>query len=154
MQAGVNPASAAGSAPLRSAASSLLRWLGLDLAALRCEPPVLSADQRDVLELGELIERSPAAGFALDIAANDVQLTIALTGDAAQLPAAYAASTVTVSAAVQPEGVQRAVLEAQAMERPVIVSDLAAGGERRIHRQRRPTSTSRNDLARRVCRGH
>jgi glycosyltransferase involved in cell wall biosynthesis len=34
---------------------------------------------------------------------------------------------VTVSAAVQPEGVQRALLEAQAMERPVIVSDLGAG---------------------------
>jgi glycosyltransferase involved in cell wall biosynthesis len=28
---------------------------------------------------------------------------------------------------VQPEGVQRAILEAQAMARPVIVSDLAAG---------------------------
>jgi len=32
-----------------------------------------------------------------------------------------------VSAAVQPEGVQRSMLEAQAMERPVIVSDLGAG---------------------------
>jgi glycosyltransferase involved in cell wall biosynthesis len=32
-----------------------------------------------------------------------------------------------VSAAVQPEGVQRALLEAQAMARPVVVSDLAAG---------------------------
>jgi glycosyltransferase involved in cell wall biosynthesis len=32
-----------------------------------------------------------------------------------------------VSAAVQPEGVQRAILEAQAMGRPVIVSDLGAG---------------------------
>jgi glycosyltransferase involved in cell wall biosynthesis len=32
-----------------------------------------------------------------------------------------------VSAAIQPEGVQRALLEAQAMARPLIVSDLAAG---------------------------
>jgi len=32
-----------------------------------------------------------------------------------------------VSAAVQPEGIQRTPLEAQAMARPVIVSDLAAG---------------------------
>jgi glycosyltransferase involved in cell wall biosynthesis len=45
----------------------------------------------------------------------------------ADMPAAYAAASVVVSAAVQPEGVQRAILEAQAMARPVIVSDLGAG---------------------------
>ena len=43
------------------------------------------------------------------------------------MPAAYAAATVVVSAAVQAEGLQRAILEAQAMARPVVVSDLAAG---------------------------
>jgi glycosyltransferase involved in cell wall biosynthesis len=43
------------------------------------------------------------------------------------MPAAYAAATVVVSASVQPEGLQRAILEAQAMARPVLVSDLAAG---------------------------
>ena len=43
------------------------------------------------------------------------------------MPAAYAAACVVVSGAVQLEGVQRAILEAQAMARPVIVSDLAAG---------------------------
>ena len=43
------------------------------------------------------------------------------------MPAAYAVASVVVSAAVQPEGVQRAILEAQAMARPVIVSDLGAG---------------------------
>ena len=42
------------------------------------------------------------------------------------MPAAYAAASVVVSAAVQPEGVQRAILEAQAMARPIIVSDLGA----------------------------
>jgi glycosyltransferase involved in cell wall biosynthesis len=42
-------------------------------------------------------------------------------------PAAYAAAMAAVSAAVQPEGLQRALLEAQAMARPVIVSDLGAG---------------------------
>ena len=45
------------------------------------------------------------------------------------MPAAYAVASVVVSAAVQPEGLQRAILEAQAMVRPVIVSDLAAGPE-------------------------
>jgi glycosyltransferase involved in cell wall biosynthesis len=45
------------------------------------------------------------------------------------MPAAYAVASVVVSAAVQPEGLQRAILEAQAMGRPVIVSDLGAGPE-------------------------
>jgi len=45
------------------------------------------------------------------------------------MPAAYAVSSVAVSAAVQPEGLQRTVLEAQAMSRPVLVSDLAAGAD-------------------------
>jgi glycosyltransferase involved in cell wall biosynthesis len=44
-------------------------------------------------------------------------------------PAIYAAAAVAVSAAIQQEGVQRAVLEAQAMACPIIVSDLAAGPE-------------------------
>ena len=43
------------------------------------------------------------------------------------MPAAYKAACVVVSAAIQPEGVQRSILEAQAMARPVIVSDLGAG---------------------------
>jgi glycosyltransferase involved in cell wall biosynthesis len=45
------------------------------------------------------------------------------------MPAAYAAAHVAVSAAIQPEGVQRAILEAQAMAKPVIVSDFAAGAD-------------------------
>jgi glycosyltransferase involved in cell wall biosynthesis len=36
---------------------------------------------------------------------------------------------VVVSAAVQVEGLQRAVLEAQAMGRPVVVSDLSSGAD-------------------------
>jgi glycosyltransferase involved in cell wall biosynthesis len=43
------------------------------------------------------------------------------------MPAAYKAACVVVSAAIQPEGVQRSILEAQAMARPVVVSDLGAG---------------------------
>src|SRR5206468_10403642 len=52
-----------------------------------------------------------------------------MVGPTQAMPAAYAAACVVVSAAVQPEGLQRAVLEAQAMARPVIVSDLAAGAD-------------------------
>ena len=54
---------------------------------------------------------------------------IRMAAPVADMPAAYAAAGAVVSAAVQPEGLQRAILEAQAMGRPVIVSDLAAGPE-------------------------
>lgn len=52
---------------------------------------------------------------------------VRLTGAVDDMPAAYAAATAVVSASIQPEGLQRAILEAQAMARPVVVSDLAAG---------------------------
>ena len=52
---------------------------------------------------------------------------IRMAAPVADMPAAYAAASVVVSAAVQPEGLQRAILEAQAMARPVVVSDLGAG---------------------------
>ena len=52
---------------------------------------------------------------------------IRMAAPVTDMPAAYAAACVVVSAAVQPEGVQRAIVEAQAMARPVIVSDRAAG---------------------------
>jgi glycosyltransferase involved in cell wall biosynthesis len=54
---------------------------------------------------------------------------IRMAAPVADMAAAYAAAAAVVSAAVQPEGLQRAILEAQAMGRPVIVSDLAAGPE-------------------------
>src|SRR5664279_4515736 len=52
---------------------------------------------------------------------------IRMAAPVADMPAAYTAAAVVVSAAVQPEGLQRTILEAQAMVRPVIVSDLGAG---------------------------
>jgi glycosyltransferase involved in cell wall biosynthesis len=52
---------------------------------------------------------------------------IRMEGAAVDLPAAFAAATVVVSASVQAEGLQRAILEAQAMARPVVVSELGAG---------------------------
>jgi glycosyltransferase involved in cell wall biosynthesis len=53
--------------------------------------------------------------------------SIRMAAPVPDMPAAYAAAHVVVSAAIQPEGLQRALLEAQAMGKPVIVSDLAAG---------------------------
>jgi glycosyltransferase involved in cell wall biosynthesis len=54
---------------------------------------------------------------------------IRMAAPVADMPAAYAVASVVVSAAVQPEGLQRAILEAQAMARPMLVSELAAGPE-------------------------
>lgn len=63
------------------------------------------------------------------VASTGTADVVRLAGAVEDMPAAYAAATVVAAAAVQPEGVQRAVLEAQAMARPVVVSDLAAGPE-------------------------
>jgi glycosyltransferase involved in cell wall biosynthesis len=54
---------------------------------------------------------------------------IRMAAPISDMPAAYAAAAVVVSAAVQPEGQQRAIIEAQAMARPVVVSDLGAGSD-------------------------
>jgi glycosyltransferase involved in cell wall biosynthesis len=54
---------------------------------------------------------------------------IRMAAPVSDMPAAYAAAEAVVSTAVQPEGLQRAVLEAQAMARPVVVSDLGAGAD-------------------------
>jgi glycosyltransferase involved in cell wall biosynthesis len=63
------------------------------------------------------------------VLASETADIVRLSGSIADLPAAYAAANAVVSAAVQPEGLQRALLEAQAMARPVIVSELAAGAD-------------------------
>jgi glycosyltransferase involved in cell wall biosynthesis len=63
------------------------------------------------------------------ISATGTADVIRVAGAVEDMPAAYAAATVVVSAAVQPEGLQRAILEAQAMARPVVISDLASGPE-------------------------
>jgi len=61
------------------------------------------------------------------VLATQTSDVVRMNGPVDDLPAAYAAASVVVSAATQPEGLQRAILEAQAMARPVVVSDLGAG---------------------------
>jgi glycosyltransferase involved in cell wall biosynthesis len=68
-------------------------------------------------ELWDLVHSTPAAEV------------VRMAGPMQDMPAAYAAATVVVSAAIQPEGLSRAILEAQAMGRPVVVSDIATGPE-------------------------
>jgi glycosyltransferase involved in cell wall biosynthesis len=78
--------------------------------------------------VGEDEGRSRYTGDLWDeVTANDLTAVVRLIGPVDDMPAAYAISSVVVSAAIQAEGLQRAILEAQAMERPVVVSDLGAG---------------------------
>ncbi len=62
-----------------------------------------------------------------DVVARGLTDVVRLIGPVTDMPAAYSVSSAVVSAAIQQEGLTRAVLEAQAMERPVVVSDLSAG---------------------------
>ena len=77
---------------------------------------------------GEDQGRTRYTGEVWDLVlATDTTDVIRLAGAVDDMPAALSAATVVVSAAIQPEGLQRALLEALAMEVPVVVSDLAAG---------------------------
>ncbi len=79
---------------------------------------------------GEDQGRSRYSGELWDlIVSTQTSDVVRMTGPVDDLPASYAAASVVVSAATQPEGLQRAILEAQAMARPVIASDLGAGPE-------------------------
>jgi len=78
--------------------------------------------------VGEDQGRSRYTGELWDmVMANGTTDVVRMAGPMEDLPAALAAATVVVNAAIQAEGLQRAILEAEAMARPVVVSDLGAG---------------------------
>jgi glycosyltransferase involved in cell wall biosynthesis len=78
--------------------------------------------------VGEDQGKSRYSGELWDLVLNTgTTEVIRMAGPIDDLPAAFAASTAVVSAAIQPEGLQRAILEAEAMAKPVVVSDLGAG---------------------------
>ena len=80
--------------------------------------------------VGEDRGRTRYTGELWDLALSTGTMdVIRMAAPVADMPAAFAAASVIVSAAIQPEGVQRAILEGQAMARPVIVSDLGAGAD-------------------------
>jgi glycosyltransferase involved in cell wall biosynthesis len=90
-------------------------------------------DTRIILVVGRMLRRKGhhvmvrAVRRLKDMGLKDFLCgVIRMGGVCSDLPAAYAAASIVVSAAVQPEGMQRAILEAQAMARPVAVSDLGA----------------------------
>ena len=79
---------------------------------------------------GEDAGRSRYSGELWDLVLATETAGIVRMGPApADTPAAYGAATAVLSASVQPEGLQRTILEALAMARPVAVSDLAAGSD-------------------------
>jgi glycosyltransferase involved in cell wall biosynthesis len=63
------------------------------------------------------------------VVASDAADVCRIVNFPADKQAAFAAATIAVSAATQAEGTARAVLEAQAMALPLVVSDLATGPE-------------------------
>jgi glycosyltransferase involved in cell wall biosynthesis len=78
--------------------------------------------------VGEDQGKSRYSGELWDLVlATGTTEVIRMAGPSDDLPAAFAAATVVVNAAVQPEGLQRAILEGEAMAKPVVVSDLGAG---------------------------
>jgi glycosyltransferase involved in cell wall biosynthesis len=78
--------------------------------------------------VGEDPGRSSYAGELWDlVVATQTSDVIRIVGPPDDVPAAYSAATAIVSPAIQLEGSERSVLEAMAMARPVITSDLGAG---------------------------
>jgi glycosyltransferase involved in cell wall biosynthesis len=78
--------------------------------------------------IGEDPGHSSYAGELWDLVqATGTSDVIRLAGPPGDLPAAYGAAVAVVSPVIQLEGSQRSLLEAMAMARPVIASDLAAG---------------------------
>ncbi len=83
-----------------------------------------------IVFVGEDRGRSHYTGELWDLVlATGTVDVIRMAAPVNDIAAAFATASAIVSAAVQPEGLQRALLEAQAMEKPVIVSDLAAGAD-------------------------
>lgn len=80
--------------------------------------------------IGEDNGRSSYSGELWDmVLATGTSDVIRIAGPPTDAPAAYSAAFAVVAAAVQLEGAQRGLLEAMAMARPVIASDVAAGPE-------------------------
>jgi len=78
--------------------------------------------------VGEDLGHSSYSGELWDLVqATGTSDVIRIVGPPDDVPAAYSAAVAVVAPAIQLQGSQRDVLEAMAMARPVIASDLAAG---------------------------
>lgn len=110
-------------------AGRMLRRKGHDVV-VRAAERVKAMGLADVLFVfaGEDHSRSRYTGELWDLVmSTGTADVVRMAGPTDDMPAAFGTAAVVVSAAVQPEGLQRSILEALAMARPVLVSDLAAG---------------------------
>jgi glycosyltransferase involved in cell wall biosynthesis len=64
-----------------------------------------------------------------EIRARGLEGVVRLTGNCDDMPSAYMLADVVVSASIEPEAFGRVIVEAQAMGRPTIVSDIGAVDE-------------------------
>lgn len=95
------------------------------VAAIRDEVPrfvcILAGEDQGKTGFRETVE-----ALTRKLGVDDI---VRLVGHVDDMPAAYSLATVSVSAAIAPEGFQRGMLEAQAMASPVLVSDVGPGVE-------------------------
>lgn len=109
----------------------LTRWKG-QLAAIMAAARLHAGGRRDFLLLlaGDAQGRD---GYTDELHAAVVQSgledAVRIVGHCDDMPAAYALADIVLSPAIEPEPFGRVAVEAQAMRRPVIVSDAGGGCE-------------------------
>lgn len=97
-------------------AAKILKAEGLDRTVF-----VLAGDAQGRTDYVEALRRS--------IQESGLERMVRRVGHCADMPAAYALATLTVIPSIEPEAFGRTAVEAQAMGRPVIVSDIGATPE-------------------------
>jgi glycosyltransferase involved in cell wall biosynthesis len=110
-------------APLLLLPARLSRWKGQAVlvdAMARVPPPAVA------VLAGEGAMRDELTAM---VAARGLGRRVVLAGEVADMPAAYAAADLVIHASTEPEAFGRTVVEAGAMARPVIASDLGAPRE-------------------------
>jgi glycosyltransferase involved in cell wall biosynthesis len=112
--------------PVVTLPGRLTHWKGQDVMI-----EALARLQRRDLRVLFVGSGRPGQAEALQrkIAEAGLEAVVQLTGECSDMPAAYMLSDVVVSPATEPEAFGRVIVEAQAMGRPVIASDLGAGRE-------------------------
>ncbi len=121
---------AEGGPPVVMLPARLTRWKGAEVLV---EAMARLAPRREVLALlvGGAEPRREGYRAALEtlVAARGLGDRVRLMGHAEDMPAALLLADVVVHASIEPEAFGRTVIEAQAMERPVIAADLGAPRE-------------------------
>ncbi|WP_417715169.1 glycosyltransferase family 4 protein [Rhodocista pekingensis] len=112
----------------------LTRWKG-QLVLIEAMAKLGRSDVRAVLVGGDQGRTDYRQELEARIRALGLDSQVTIAGHCADMAAAYMLSDVVVSASVEPEAFGRVIVEAQAMGRPVIVSDLGAVKETLVNGQ-------------------